>query len=136
MAFRAFDMLNSPIFEHIILTARSLISAILWTSGLSCCFILNLSFLVSYMDIGIWQMVLSDLFGYWDFWQYKIHFFSFTALFKELLLTVFLGAVVVLSVSFNAKFRHSFGSLDVGFDFGSEDKTLKLFYYHYFKVYQ
>ncbi|CAB5372508.1 unnamed protein product [Rhizophagus irregularis] len=43
---------------------------------------------------------------------------------------------VVLSVSFNAKFRHSFGSLDVGFDFGFEDKTLKLFYYHYFKVYQ
>ncbi|CAB4403434.1 unnamed protein product [Rhizophagus irregularis] len=85
-------------------------------------------------------MVLSDLFGYWDFWQYKIHLFFFTALFNELLLTVFLGGSpdllnvdsVVLSVSFNAKFRHSFGSLDVGFDFGFEDKTLKLFYYHYF----
>ncbi|UZN98954.1 uncharacterized protein OCT59_000237 [Rhizophagus irregularis] len=105
MAFRAFDMLNS-------VNSQSL-STYYFDDQ------------VPYLGNSL-DKRLKWFFGYWDFWQYKIHFFFFIALFNELLLTVFLGGSpdllnvdsVVLSVSFNAKFRHSFGSLDVGFDFG------------------
>ncbi|RGB43392.1 hypothetical protein C1646_749968 [Rhizophagus diaphanus] len=101
----------------------SLILVILWTCNLKCCFILNLGFLFSLgMNMEIWQMVLSNFFGY-DI-----------GIFSDLpdLLNV---DSVILSVSFDAKFWHCFGSLDMGF-FCSKDKTLKLFYHYYFKVYQ